>query len=109
MTCREKLMKEHPEKVSKEYNGGCAGCPSTYGYLPNPKWCNSSCNCTMCWDREIPENVTYVNNLTNLAENVIRIKNKLVYDGDFKPSEAVETIQIMLLEGYFKEEQNNDI
>lgn len=30
MTFKEKLAKEHPEKVSKEFFGGCNGCPETY-------------------------------------------------------------------------------
>lgn len=54
MTCREKLMKEHPEKVGDKYNGGCSLCPSEYGYLDNPKWCNPKYNCARCWNREIP-------------------------------------------------------
>ena len=37
MTCREKLKKEHPDKVDDKYTGGCEGCPDTYGYLEPPK------------------------------------------------------------------------
>lgn len=59
MTCREKLMMEHPQDVDEHFEGGCAGCPSDYGYLDNPKECNSLRNirhgCYVCWDREIPE------------------------------------------------------
>lgn len=32
MTYREKLEKEHPEAIIDHVYGGCAGCPSTYGY-----------------------------------------------------------------------------
>lgn len=59
MTCREKLMMEHPQDVDEHFDGGCAGCPSDYGYLDNPEGCDSFRNirhvCYACWDREIPE------------------------------------------------------
>lgn len=57
MTCREKLMKEHPECISDSFTGGCADCPSSYGYLPDPnKYCHvTDSTCRDCWDREIPE------------------------------------------------------
>ena len=56
MTCREKLMMEHPEKIDPKAVGGCRDCPSTYGYLDDPKWCGYSRElCRDCWDREIPE------------------------------------------------------
>lgn len=58
MTCREKLKKEHPTCVGDRNCGGCYGCPSEYGYLGIPEYCNhhSDTNaCTKCWDREIPE------------------------------------------------------
>lgn len=58
MTCREKLEREHPEKISSDYYGGCLGCPSDYHYLLDPDSCdghgNSDDVCTKCWDREIP-------------------------------------------------------
>lgn len=57
MTYREKLAKEHPEEIDdKMYDGGCAGCPYDYGYLPRPsdgKGCTMTCD--ECWSREIPE------------------------------------------------------
>lgn len=57
MTCREKLAKEHPEKLDYRCGGGCKGCPYDYGYMPRPS--NGGKGCTMtcddCWDREIPE------------------------------------------------------
>lgn len=60
MTCREKLAKEHPESVDAKWVGGCEGCPTSYGYLINPEYCDSRSEerdilCTKCWDREIPE------------------------------------------------------
>ena len=71
MTCREKLKLEHPEYVIKDYTsdkeyrsisglgsryaGGCKGCPSTYGYMADPDWCDgTSSGCAECWDRKIP-------------------------------------------------------
>lgn len=60
MTCREKLKIEHPEHVKSWFVGGCKNCPSTYGYLDVPDFCNNSnigtsYKCTRCWGREIPE------------------------------------------------------
>lgn len=56
MTCREKLMIEHPDKVDEKCDGGCSGCPYDYNYLLKPAWCAYDKNvCTRCWDREIPE------------------------------------------------------
>ena len=56
MTCREMLMQEQPELVRPDHAGGCAGCPSDYGYLydPDDDKCGGNINCTKCWDREIP-------------------------------------------------------
>lgn len=61
MTCREKLMIEYPEHINSCYTGGCKFCPYMYGYLDKPEYCNDTSisfkkRCTMCWDREIPEN-----------------------------------------------------
>ena len=61
MTCRERLKIENPYLVSAKYFGGCLGCPSLYGYLECPDYCKDISislrkRCTMCWDREIPEN-----------------------------------------------------
>ena len=54
MTCREKLMQEHPEYMNLACFGGCVGCPNHYGYLPKPDNCDEL-GCAECWDREIPE------------------------------------------------------
>lgn len=61
MTCREKLKIEYPEHMNSCYAGGCKFCPYMYGYLDTPEYCNNTSisfnkRCTMCWDREIPEN-----------------------------------------------------
>lgn len=54
MTCREKLMREHPEEVNSREVGGCANCPHHYGYAHKPEWCDlGKDTCTKCWDREI--------------------------------------------------------
>lgn len=61
MTCREKLMKEHPDKVREYWLGGCCGCPYDLGYLDKPEYCypwGNNALCTKCWDREIPETET---------------------------------------------------
>lgn len=57
MTCREKLKAEHPLMVGDYNIAGCAGCPSEYGYLPDPDWCGDGpieTGCGRCWNREIP-------------------------------------------------------
>ena len=57
MTCREKMIREHPDLVGSIYFGGCAGCPYEYGYLPEPEPKSSYCmkySCIACWDQEIP-------------------------------------------------------
>lgn len=62
MTCREKLKLEYPEKVRNDSFGGCVGCPSSYGYLPNPAYCTFAGGnnvCKVCWDREIDETNGY--------------------------------------------------
>lgn len=61
MTCREKMMIEHPEDVSEDWDGGVAGCPCHVGYLSTPGGCNGDYEkinddiCRACWDREMPE------------------------------------------------------
>lgn len=54
MTCREKLAIEHPDRIGNKWAGGCLGCPSGYGYMSTPDFCNIE-ECNKCWDREIPE------------------------------------------------------
>lgn len=57
-TFRERLTKEYPDCVSKNFAGGCEGCPCDYGYegkresLLACKTLNYAC--AACWDREMP-------------------------------------------------------
>lgn len=54
MTCREKLMREHPEYVRDDYVGGSNKCPHNFGYAKQPKWCMTYFeSCKDCWDREV--------------------------------------------------------
>ena len=63
MTCREKLEMEHPEEVDTGRLGGCKGCPSEHGYAKDPEWCALNHEtCTKCWDREVEEVDTQVEN-----------------------------------------------
>lgn len=61
MTFREKLAQEHPEQIREEYDGGCCGCPSHYGYEaredcpPHLPGESADEHCAKCWDREIPQ------------------------------------------------------
>lgn len=56
MTCKERYLKEHPEDIYPENTFKC-DCPSEYGYLTDPTYCNSlnSDVCNECWNREITE------------------------------------------------------
>ena len=61
-TCRERLQLEHPDNVHIMYSGGCLGCPTDYGYIPeekilcsgnNPHHVHSDTRCTLCWDQKL--------------------------------------------------------
>ena len=56
MTFREKLMKEHPNKVGMQYEGCCCGCPHHYGYekQEDRPCAKGAYDCTICWGRAIP-------------------------------------------------------
>lgn len=127
MTCREKLKKEHPDRVDSNYGGGCMGCPSEYGYLSTPENCKNNglsyAMCTACWDREIPgteaEESLYPKSVIHPADididtlvtKCINAKKRLIVEGDCKPSEAVALVNSMLqmygrtIVGLDKEEQ----
>lgn len=62
MTCREKLAIEHPEKIGKQFMGGCEKCPHDYGYMSrNDRFCkkytdngfSSYALCAACWGQEL--------------------------------------------------------
>lgn len=63
MTFREKLQEDHPDNVSERYQGGCQGCPKSYGYEPEyaciekhgSYWLPTQAECRSCWEREMPE------------------------------------------------------
>ena len=58
MTCKEKLIAEHPELTEEgiDYVIKERHCPSDYGYLDEPRYCVvEHSTCVKCWDREIPE------------------------------------------------------
>lgn len=79
MTFREKLAKEHPERIDKKCNGGVVGCPRSYGYEENC-WCSNGYKhidgqCTECWDREIPK--TYEDGLNDAWELARKIATML--------------------------------
>ena len=63
MTFREKLEKEHPWNIGREYQGGCKLCPATYGYdtlenqaiaCSDERYPVGEYRCRVCWNREIP-------------------------------------------------------
>lgn len=55
-TCRERLKREYPSKVSVRFSGGCKGCPDDYGYasydhcVRNDK---GNVDCALCWDQPV--------------------------------------------------------
>lgn len=56
-TFRDRLKREHPEEMGKQYGGGCHGCPWDYGYDVKRTCDNiSEISCRKCWDRPIPAN-----------------------------------------------------
>lgn len=86
MTFREKLIQKHPEFVDDMFNGGCSGCPSTYGY---ERYYNRLCSdrnydCTACWNREIPEEKGETNMITRKTKaelmEEIEAKNSEIKD-----------------------------
>lgn len=56
MTFKEKLAQEHPEKLDKECDSGCVGCPYEYGYEEN--YDCEGVDCLTCWNRETPVPMT---------------------------------------------------
>jgi hypothetical protein len=88
MTFREKLAKEHPERISIFGIGGCEKCPCSYGYEEEFD-CSGMKNCKECWDREIPtepkedmdkedyENLGYIKGLQDAWELAKKIATVL--------------------------------
>ena len=85
MTCREKLKLEHPEL---NIYVPATGCPSRYGYLPDPDTCCGGTSCDACWDREIPD--TEPTHNTTPQEDVVNHPNHYTNGG-------MECIEEMIL------------
>ena len=88
MTFREKLALEHPEAIAESCQGGCIGCPSSYGYEENLEECEESSEkkCTRCWDREIPETMVTVGEDIPADGSYVEILGHRI-TGDFKTFE----------------------
>ena len=56
MTFKEKLAQEHPERIGERFDGGCDGCPCSYGY--EERWKCDGVSCFDCWNREMPAPMT---------------------------------------------------
>ena len=54
MTYREKLMRDHPNRIGDQFCGGAALCPKTYGYEDIFPCENTSerITCRECWNRK---------------------------------------------------------
>lgn len=74
MTCFEKLKLEHPNNVSARFAGGARGCPSDYGYMPNPPTKDALCtlSCDECWNREINDTESGTSSTVNHPQHYIR-------------------------------------
>lgn len=58
MTCRERLLIEHPEDVRPDCVGGCRRCPQFYGYVTEDRCLatdrkrgHNKDDCTECWNQ----------------------------------------------------------
>lgn len=69
MTCIEKLRELHPEWDDEmiEIRIG-EDCPMFHYIAPEPAFCNKTCDCKRCWEREIP--VSENENLYDLEEKL---------------------------------------
>jgi hypothetical protein len=114
MTCREKLMMEHPEKIDSSYDDGCYGCPHNYKYLPAPEYCKAATtefnpeHCKACWGREIPDTeplyprliIPALNiNWDDLCEKLIDARKKLMRGG-FNSNDSARMINTILRSTY---------
>lgn len=98
MTCREKLMIEHPEQIDPNCYGGCNSCPIHYGYMKNPTYCKMDVKtCTECWNREIPEPCTedHEPTLEDCCDDLVRCRARLM-EGGYTSEQAFKII-IMIL------------
>lgn len=65
-TCRQRLQREHPEKINSYAGGGCVGCPDDYGYIKGAfvtgprclKDKNNRVSCFNCWDRPVEKTLS---------------------------------------------------
>ena len=57
MTCKEKLIKDHPEWNEDKINEVVrADCPEYYMNIGDPDWCTPFTDaCKKCWNREFPD------------------------------------------------------
>lgn len=111
MTCREKLKIEHPDLVGDRYRGGCSLCPSTYGYLDSPDWCDNgkkNKTCAECWDREIPEPKPIKTSMYDqIAAELKVMYDSYIYAG-FDKEQATQFVNTILINTRFPETKKVD-
>jgi len=90
MTFKEKLAKEHPEKLGKG-SGGCIGCPHEYGYAEN--YDCEGVDCLTCWNREIPNTPAPMT-----AEEVWELVKRL--NAPMKPDEIFKFYNFLDVNGF---------
>lgn len=87
MTCREKLMLEHPEHVGSIFEGGCEGCPAEYGYISEAGVFKKECltvhrkgSCYDCWNRPVENTESNTETITNIKGESIMNNNQDLFD-----------------------------
>lgn len=82
-TCRERIAREHPDRLSSMWFGGVYGCPSRYGYLDDPDECYPcESECSKCWNREIPETIEEKENTIMSVDSTRKTKTQLLEEID---------------------------
>ena len=110
MTFRERLAKEHPDKIGKYNWGGCVGCPGSYWReynLLEAGYCiggPSVENCTACWDQEIPETNKIIKENDEMATPVIKPASEAIRETKERIDDLLD--EVKRLKEYQKCEEN---
>ena len=93
MTCKEKLIADHPEWTKEEIDYRIhENCPSDYRYLDVPVDCVvEHSTCIRCWNRKIPETTEVKKEKENMS-TTRKTKQELVEEIDALKKE-LETVK----------------
>lgn len=105
-TFRDRLKREHPEKVG-DFVGGCCCCPCCYGYEPEPTTdCCEAGNeriCRACWDRPIPEQTETTQSEPKIEEKPKKKVYAISYEQFFFGKHYNRYVQFVETEDIFHE------